>query len=378
MNTVIPRNRPFQFYTRLVVFVALLLIWWGAATTTKQAGMVFADWPLSLGTFNPPGWLDYMVPFLEHSHRLLAKLVGFLVLGLFCWSYVRSWKKALEILGLVLFMGLILGIFIAAGSERFDPGRKRMFLTIGLVLASVPIGWLIWSWKARNWNLLQKLSALALLMVTTQAILGGLRVTEISDAFAVVHGCFAQAFFCVLLLTAMVAGSRWEGGGFSVPLSRRRSLKWTGGILVALVALQLVFGAFMRHYHRVGLPDDGLLRTQGQWIPEFNEPVIAALFLHKFNALCIFLFIVGMIIRFLTRKEKEDRQGFRFLVTIFGLLCFQIILGLSVIGTDKSFWVTNVHVLNGLAILALSFMFSVNAWREKGTPERFASAEGRA
>ena len=195
MSTPIPRSKSFRLYSRVVVFVALLLIWWGAATTTKQAGMVFADWPLSLGSLTPPGWLDYMVPFLEHSHRLLAKMVGFLVLGLFCWSYVRSWKEALEVFLLVGFMAVILGIFIAAGSERFDPERKRMFLSIGLGLSALPLGWLVWSWRSRGWNLVQKLSALALLMVTTQAILGGMRVTEISDAFAVVHGCFAQAFF---------------------------------------------------------------------------------------------------------------------------------------------------------------------------------------
>jgi len=49
-----PASRPFRLFARIVVVVAILLVWWGAATTTKQAGMVFADWPLSLGSFNPP------------------------------------------------------------------------------------------------------------------------------------------------------------------------------------------------------------------------------------------------------------------------------------------------------------------------------------
>lgn len=377
MSNPIPRSKPFQVYTRLVVFVALLLIWWGAATTTKQAGMVFADWPLSLGTFNPPGWLDYMVPFLEHSHRLLAKLVGFLVLGMFCWVYVRSARRALEVIGLVLFLGLILGVFIAAGSERFDLERKRVFLYTGLGLALVPVGWLVWSWRSRGWNLVQKLSALALLMVTTQAIFGGMRVTEISDAFAVVHGCFAQAFFCVLLLIVMVASSRWESGGFEIQASRRLGLRAVGITLVSLVGLQLVFGAFMRHFHRSGIADDGLFRTQGQWIPDLHEPVIAALFLHKFTALCIFFFVIGMAIRFGLAQKGIDRRAFRHLLMIFGLLCLQIVLGLSVIGTEKSFWVTNVHVLNGLGILALSFVFSVLAWRGEAIRESLAPSTGR-
>ncbi len=339
--------------------------------------MVFADWPLSLGTFNPPGWLEYMVPFLEHSHRLLAKLVGFLVLGLFCWVYVRSGRKALEVVGLVLFMGLILGVFIAAGSERFDLERKNVLLYTGSGLAMIPLGWLIWSWRSRDWNLVQKLSALAFLMVTTQAILGGMRVTEISDAFAVVHGCFAQAFFCVLLLIVMVSSSRWNEGGFRIQGSGLRSPRVLGTIMVSLVGLQLVFGAFMRHFHRSGLADDELFLTQGQWIPDFHEPVIAALFLHKFTAVCIFFFVVGMVIHFGIRRGKKNNRAFRYLLTIFALLCFQIALGLSVIGTGKSFWVTNVHVLNGLGILALSFVFSVLAWRGEAMRESFAPAQGR-
>jgi uncharacterized membrane protein len=37
-------------------------------------------------------------------------------------------------------------------------------------------------------------------------------------------------------------------------------------------------------------------------------------------------------------------------------------LGVSVILTGKSFWVTNFHVLNGLAMLALTCMMAAAAW----------------
>ena len=168
----------------------------------------------------------------------------------------------------------------------------------------------------------------------------------------------------------MVSGKRWGDGGFRTTFAQRGLMKVTGAVLVALVGIQLVFGAFMRHYHRVGVADDGLLRTQGAWIPDFHDPVIAALFLHKFNAFCIFFFVIGMLIRF-SRKDW-DQRGFRYMITIFAILCVQIILGLGVIGTDKSFWVTNVHVLNGLAVLALSFAFSVLSWRGQESRESLA------
>ena len=376
-----PRSLSFQWFARLVVFVAVLLVWWGAATTTKQAGMVFADWPLSLGTVNPPGWLEHMVPFLEHSHRLLAKLVGILVLALFAWAYVRTRQRALEVVGLVLLLAVVLGVFIAAGSERFDPVLKRRLLLTALGLSVLPIAWLAWSWRSRSWDLVQKLTALALLMVTTQAIFGGLRVTEISNAFAVVHGCFAQCFFCVLILIVMVSGECWQAGGFRGSSALMRRSRLAGGTLVVIVLMQLIFGASMRHFHRHALPDDDLLLTQGQWIPSFEDPMIALLFLHKFTAFALLLFVLGMFLRLaggavaapaLSRLATPRRH----VGAILSLIGLQITLGLTVIGTNKSFWVTNVHVLNGLLILALAFVFAVRAFRGKSTEVALAKPEG--
>lgn len=364
---ILPRSRSFRIFARVVVAVAILLVWWGAATTSKQAGMVFADWPLSLGTVNPPGWLEHMIPFLEHTHRLLAKLVGTLVLALFAWSYVRSGKRALEVTALVVLLAVVLGFFIAAGVERTDAAAKGRLLAIAVALALVPVAWLVWSWRSRGWDLVQKLCALALLMVVTQAVLGGLRVTEISNAFAVVHGCFAQCFFCVLILIVMVSGDAWAAGGFAGATPSLRRVRLAGVFLVGLVLMQLVFGASMRHFHRHALPDDGLILTRGRWIPSFEDPMILFLFLHKFTAVSLLLFVVGMVLS-LGRGIPNNVLGRistprRHAGLILGLIGFQIVLGLTVIGTGKSFWVTTVHVLNGLVILALSFVFAVRAMR---------------
>jgi heme A synthase len=48
------------------------------------------------------------------------------------------------------------------------------------------------------------------------------------------------------------------------------------------------------------------------------------------------------------------------LLTVLPLV--QVTLGVSVILTGKSFWVTNFHVLNGLALLALSAVLTAAAW----------------
>jgi len=108
-----------------------------------------------------------------------------------------------------------------------------------------------------------------------------------------------------------------------------------------------------------------LVKTQGRWVPSFEDPIIAVLFLHKFTAVCILLFAVGILIRLVGGRRESDGRAFQTVALIIGLILLQLVLGLTVIGTEKSFWVTNVHVLNGLAILALSFVFAVRAWRGK-------------
>jgi heme A synthase len=40
----------------------------------------------------------------------------------------------------------------------------------------------------------------------------------------------------------------------------------------------------------------------------------------------------------------------------------QVTLGIYVILTGKSFWVTNFHVLNGLGILVISFITTLCVW----------------
>jgi len=365
----------FQFFSRVVVFFAVLLIWWGAATTTRQAGMAFADWPLSLGSINPPGWLDHMAPFLEHSHRLLATLVGLLVLALFSWAYVRSPRRALEVTGLVVVLAIVFGVFVAAGAEREDPLRKRQLLSAGLLGSLVPVGWLAWSWWRRGWNLVEKLCALALLAVTAQAILGGLRVTEISNTFAVLHGCLAQAFFCLLLLIVMAAGRKWDEVGFDVAQDRMGLLRVVAPLLVLLVSMQLVFGASMRHFHRHGLADDGILKTQGAWIPSFDQPIIVVMFLHKAAAYLIFAFVLGFWLWARRGAGKGlDGRIRRHLGVAAALVTAQLALGMLVIATGKHFWITNFHVLNGLAILAVAFVFCVKAWRTRGIHPALANS----
>ena len=305
----------FHRFAMVAVFWAILLIWVGAAVTTEGVGLVVPTWPLTWGGVNPDGWWAYPGVRLEHGHRLLGAVMG------------------------ILAIGLVAGAWI---------GKKD--------------------------RVIKQLSVVALNAVIFQGLLGGLRVTEISDGFAVFHGCFAQVFFCLLIFIVMRSSPRWETrrglvlAGDLLSGARRWGVFFAGSVYV-----QLIFGATMRHTHRFGLADDGILTTGGVLFPGLGDFDLFILFAHKAWAWVVLGVVVGTC-DFARRKLQGSPALRQHAYVLAGMVGLQIALGVSVIAFDKSFWITNFHVLNGLAILAGAFMLAVKAFAAR----QDESAEGAA
>ena len=362
MNHAPTVSKAYHRFSIAVVFATILLIWWGTATTTKVAGMAFADWPLSMGSINPPGWLEHAVPFLEHSHRLIATLVWWMTFALFALSFVRSWKGALGLFGILGWLILIIGLFVIAGAERHDASRKMVFLILGSVALGGAVVAYVIGWRSQGWTVFTRLTGLALLLVTLQAVLGGLRVTEISDRLAVLHGCLAQVFFCVLLLIAFLSSSKWFPAAKQLACGEVARLRLVSGILVTAIFVQLIFGASMRHYHRSGLADTDLFLTAGQWLPPAEPVILLVMFLHKYWALVVLATALWLMAAVVKRRDSVpplvSHAGW-----IAGLMLAQLVLGAFVILRGKPFWITNFHVINGHLILGLSFAFLARCWQ---------------
>ncbi|MCF6313756.1 MAG: COX15/CtaA family protein [Verrucomicrobiales bacterium] len=355
-------------YSIVVAAVTVLLIWWGAATTTEKAGMAFADWPLSQGSLNPDGWLKHLPYFLEHGHRLLASLVGFLTLGLFATAFVRNGKNVIELLVVVIALAAMVVLVAMGGAEKMVVERKEPFWWAATAVGSGVVAWLVYSWRWRQWSLTCKLSALALLLVTFQALMGGIRVTEISDAFAVVHGCLAQGFFCLLIWIILASSERWQQWQPVMSISLRSRLRSMTSFLCSAVFVQLILGALMRHHHRFGLADTGILLTGGAWLPPFDfdqeNEILVIMFLHKYWAFLLSVFTV-LVFVWATQTLPKGHLLRRLIGGMVIMLGVQITLGICVIIWGKPFWITNFHVINGLLILALSFVTALFAWRGK-------------
>ncbi|HTO11847.1 MAG TPA: COX15/CtaA family protein [Candidatus Binatia bacterium] len=172
---------------RLAVLTAAatgVLIVFGGLVTNTGAAMAVPDWPTTFGhnmfLFPLSGMVGGV--FYEHSHRLLGALVGLLTLAL----AATLWRAG---------------------------GRLR---ALGVV---------------------------AVVAVVLQGVIGGLRVVLSTDALAMIHGPFAQAFFAFVVALALLTSPR-----MAVPAPALDAA--TRGLTVAtaaLVYLQIVFGALLTH-----------------------------------------------------------------------------------------------------------------------------------
>ena len=85
-------------------------------------------------------------------------------------------------------------------------------------------------------------------------------------------------------------------------------------------------------------------------------------------AVCILIFTIVLFVTVERSRREDTPLGSQYVHLLGGTVAIQIILGISVIMTGKNFWVTNFHVLNGLAILAFSFAFAVKSCRVGSQP----------
>jgi heme a synthase len=175
-----------------MVFAAtmtFLLLIAGALVTSNRAGLSVPDWPTSFGSLYriPPmvGGVKY-----EHSHRMLAELVGLLTI-------------------------------VAA----------------------------VWIWKAEPRRWMRWLGIVALLGVIIQGVLGGLTVRMFLPWYiSTAHAAIAQTFFCLLVCMALFTSRAWIAEPPVPVLDQRRPGLYTLCLIsLAFLYLQLVFGAAFRH-----------------------------------------------------------------------------------------------------------------------------------
>lgn len=304
----VDRSSPVRPLAIVLAGATFVLVFLGGTVTSNDAGLAIPDWPTSEGhnMFGYPlaKWVgvEKWDKFVEHSHRLWGALVGIIAIVFAVWTQLRE---------------------------------RRAWMKI--------VAWLL------------------LGAVIVQGVMGGLRVSQRSLAWAVVHGCFAQLFFaatvCMVLFTSRV-WLRSELTDWSVrPSMRRVALVTAVGVFAQLVA-----GAVYRHagvgleYHVTGA-------------------VVVTLLIS-----CLVLWVTG---------DYPDRPLLvRFATLLGGMLVVQLLLGIGAYVFTMNLngqpprsvleWVVpTAHVALGAAILAVSVALTVSVSRV-GTRDAGASARGAA
>lgn len=364
----------------------MLLIWWGAAVTTEDVGLAVPDWPLAFNRVNPEGWWGLLPLLLEHGHRWLATILTGLVMVLFFWVVVADGRAScgrrrpglplgVAELSTVVVLSVALVVAVAFNqSPRVMPEAQKVWGGVAVALGAACLAWLGWSLGTRRWPLLVRLMAVIWVVIGTQAILGGTRVTALSDALGIFHGCLGQVLFCLLLTVALVTSPRWPSPSLVAAPTRRRFL-FLAGVFLAAVIIQLTLGASIRHTQRMIPAALDVLTTGGSFLPPAGRGDLWLIFAHKMWA-CVVLGL-GLGLALQARRGLEAHPGLRRLaVALPVLLVAQITLGVSVLlAMDRFklppattlvqmklspvFWVTNLHVLIGLSLLACAFVLVV-------------------
>lgn len=178
-----PAVHRFAIFT--VCWTVLLLIA-GALVTSNDAALSVPDWPKSYGTWTPP-----MVGgvFYEHSHRVIAGVLGILT--------------------------LILAILVWVEEER---------------------RWLRW------------FAVIAVGGIVAQAILGGQVVIQLLHYWLpVMHACFAQIMFGAILCIAVFTSKWWTTEQPQLEDRGSPSIHSVAFLNASVIFLQVFLGAGFRH-----------------------------------------------------------------------------------------------------------------------------------
>ncbi|MFQ5748897.1 MAG: heme A synthase [Planctomycetota bacterium] len=178
----------------LTLAATFFLIALGGIVTSLDVGMSVPDWPTTFGysMFGYPvdKMLESMGVFYEHSHRLAGATVGILAI----------------------------------------------LLTLS-------------TWLTRNVpRLWRRIALAALVLVTLQGVLGGLRVLENDRAIAVFHALGAQIVLCTVAVLATISSPRWAAEKVPASSPDTGRLRALALLTLAVLFAHLWAGAGVRQH----------------------------------------------------------------------------------------------------------------------------------
>jgi cytochrome c oxidase assembly protein subunit 15 len=372
---------------RFAVFTAVAvlgLIWVGGLVTSHGAGMAVPDWPTSYGYnmfyFPIERWVGGA--FYEHTHRLLAAFIGLLTSVLAAWIWGRETRGAARWAGWAAIVVLV-GALGHRGSGTADgsAGVPAHFRVLAWVMPVLLAGGIMQCFRSRG--ALGWLAMTAFFAVILQGILGGLRVVEMKDAVGILHATLAQLFLVLLASIALFTSQWWRGfREEKMAVYDAGRLRYLFAFVTAIIFVQLVLGASMRHQHAgLAIPDFptayGRLwpAMDGESISRYNQqrvevsaanPItagqVALQMTHRATAL--FIFVATAWLAGAARSRLGAGSPVARLTGLwFAVILLQVLLGAATIWTNKAADIATAHVAVGALSLVTGALISIVSLR---------------
>ncbi|MGH7780075.1 MAG: COX15/CtaA family protein [Candidatus Binataceae bacterium] len=296
-------------------------------------------------------------------HRFAMVTAGATFCLIFVGGLVTSTGSALAVPDWPLAFGKLIPAW--QGGIRFEFGHR----VVAAIVVTLTLILMAWAWRVepRRWVRNSIMAAFGLIIV--QAILGGITVLlELPLPIAVAHAGTAQAFFCLMVSIAIFTNPRWTRTTPREERPVRIPLAMLAGITTAVIYLQILAGAVMRHLGAgLAIPDFPL--AFGQLIPPYWNEYIAINFAHRCGAVIVTIMVVWTVARVL-RAHRDEPELRRPALGLFILLVLQICLGAITIWSGRAVIPTTSHVLIGAAVLATSLTIAIRAYHVYGLGHR--------
>ena len=290
----------FVWLYKVLIAASVGLIALGGATRAMNAGLSCPDWPLCFWQVIPD--VHYEV-YYEFLHRVLAGIVGLLVIGIqgFLLFHPRTTKltKLVAVLSiLILFVQIVLGALTVL--QLLKSSVVTLHLACGVGLFSL----LLWNyWSATD-------------------SLGAKNNETLPEPKVLIEN----------------SATRKNDDGFWIPLKF-----WSVGLFLCIFAQIILGGLVSTNYAGLACPDFPL--CLGSWIPTL-QGLIGLHVLHRFGAYFVFALVLTNF--WFNRQSPLYSQNSRWLL---GLVLVQILLGIGNIVFRIPPLVTILHLVVGVTIL---------------------------
>lgn len=366
-------TRNFHRLAWLAVVLALGVIVFGAFVRLSNAGLSCPDWPTCYGRATWPGAAQEVSehaasairPFETHKawreqgHRMIAGLLGVLVLSLALLAARKRAKGALQVIVAAVLVAIAIPLYM-----RGQHAAASVLATAGEAL----LLFAAWRWSNSD---LSRVAAITLAVIIFQALLGMWTVTWLLKPIVVMgHLLGGLTTFALLVWMAWRATDR--------PIRLADAITMRRLIVVGLVvlALQIALGGWTSANYAALACGNDFPKCVGQWWPphDFREGFvlwrgigvdyeggildgqsrIAIQLAHRMMAVVVFVYLLWFAVKLL---RTPGMRGWGGLLT--ALVLAQVALGIANVKLGLPLSIAVLH--NAGAVLLLFVLVSLLA-----------------